>query len=416
MVPSQSSSAGKPRQTRVIFVNRYYAPDVSATSQMLTDLAEALARDGRDVSVVCSRQLYEDAQASLPSRETIRGVKVRRTYTTRFGRTHLAGRALDYASFYLTATVQLLRIVRRQDVLVVKTDPPMLSLVGALIRFLTGVRLVNWLQDIFPEVASRLALSPLPEALESLLRAGRDSSLRVAQVNVVLGTRMRDYLGSRGIAARCIRISENWADERSVFPVPASESALRKRLGLCDGFVVAYSGNLGRAHDEQTLLQAAELLRGEPGLDFLMIGGGAKMRALEDQARARGLRNFHFLPYQPRHALNDILAAGDVHIASLLPQLEGLIVPSKVYGILAAGRPIIFIGDPQGEVPRLVGSAGAGLAVAIGDGEGLRDALLRLKGGRDELQAMGAAARRLFEARYTLSAAVDRWRELLCDD
>jgi colanic acid biosynthesis glycosyl transferase WcaI len=380
---------------------------------MLTDLAEALAHDGRDVAVVCSRQLYEDPQAELSPEETIRGVKVLRVFTSRFGRRRLVGRALDYASFYVTATVMLLRVVQSGDALVVKTDPPLLSLIGSLVCFCKRAHLVNWLQDIFPEVASRLSLSPLPQSLESLLCAARDRSLRAAQANVVLGTRMRDYLASRGIADGRIRISENWADERAVFPMPAARSDLRRRLDLLDRFVVAYSGNLGRAHDAETLLEAAELLQREPDLVFLMIGGGTKMRSLEEQAQARRLGNFRFVPYQPRDALNDALAAGDVHLVSLLPELEGLIVPSKLYGILAAGRPIVFVGDPQGEVSRLVCSSGVGVGIAIRDGQGLRSALLRMRDQRAEREAMGTAARRLFETRYTLSAAVDRWRDLL---
>ncbi len=408
--PSSSPSSQPPR---VVFVNRYYAPDVSATSQMLTDLAEALAHDGRDVAVVCSRQRYEDPQADLSAGETIRGVRVLRVPTTRFGRQRLLGRALDYASFYISATVTLLRLVRRGDSLVAKTDPPLLSLIGSWVCFCKRARLVNWLQDIFPEVASRLSLSPVPRPLELLLCAARDRSLRAAQTNVVLGTRMRDYLAARGIPHQRICISENWADERAVFPMPADRSDLRRRLDLLDRFVVAYSGNLGRAHDAETLLEAAQLLQGESGLVFLMIGGGAKMRSLQEQARTRRLGNFRFVPYQPREALNDALAAGDVHLVSLLPQMEGLIVPSKVYGILAAGRPIVFVGDPEGEVSRLVCSSRVGVGIALRDGQGLRSALLRMRDHTAEREAMGAAARSLFETRYTLGAAVERWRDLL---
>ena len=412
-VPLPSSRAAGEATTRVVFVNRYYAPDVSATSQMLTDLAEALAANGLAITVICSRQLYENSHASLPARETICGVSVRRVFTTRFGRGRLVGRALDYAAFYLTATAALLREVRRRDLLVVKTDPPLLSLVGAVIRFFKRARLVNWLQDVFPEVASRLSLSPLPRSLEALLCRARDASLRSAEANVVLGSRMREHLLARGIESRCILISENWADERALRPIPPAESVLRQRLGLTDRFVVAYSGNLGRAHDAETLLEAALLLQSQSRLVFLMIGGGVKMRALQEQARSRGLDNILFLPYQPRDALNDSLAAGDVHLVSLLPQLEGLIVPSKVYGILAAGRPVVFIGDPEGEVSRLVRAAGAGVAIELRDARGLCAALLRLRDQLEERKAMGEAARRLFESRYTLGAAVDRWQRLI---
>jgi colanic acid biosynthesis glycosyl transferase WcaI len=398
---------------RVVFVNRYYSPDVSATSQMLTDLAEALVRCGIDVLVICSGQLYDNALAELPAAETIRDVKVQRVWTTRFGRDRLTGRALDYATFYLTVLIHLLRHVRRSDILVVKTDPPLLSLIGSLVAKCRGVRLVNWLQDIFPEVASRLALSPLPRRLDALLRAARDRSLVAARTNVVLGTRMREYLIERGIAARRIRISENWADETAVHPISSASSSLRKRLALEDRFVVAYSGNLGRAHDIDTLLEAAELLNAEAGIVFLMIGGGANMHVLEQRVRERDLTNFRFAPYQPRNALADTLAAGDVHLVSLLPQLEGLIVPSKLYGILAAGRPVVFVGDPDGELSRVIRETRIGVAIACGDAEGLCRALRALRDDRFGREQAGARARKLFEERYTLTAAVARWRELL---
>jgi colanic acid biosynthesis glycosyl transferase WcaI len=410
--PNAAQEVSTPSR-RVVFVNRYYFPDLSATSQMLTDLAEALACSGTNVEVICCRQLYEDARARLPARQMIRGVTVLRVATTRFGRGRLFGRALDYLSFYITAALKLLRVLRRSDVLVVKTDPPLLSIVGAIVAACRGAHLINWLQDIFPEVASRVAPSPLPRMLEAILCAMRDRSLAVARANVVLGTRMRDYLIARGLAPGRIRISENWADPATISPLPAAQSALRRELGLEDCFVVAYSGNLGRAHDIDTLLRAGELLATDANIAFLMIGGGVNMRMLANQVRARGLGNFRFLPYQPRGRLRDSLSAADVHLVSLLPCLEGLIVPSKLYGILAAGRPVVFIGDPDGELPRIIRDAGVGVSIATGDAVGLCAALGGLREDPAARQQMCLRARNLFEERYTLDGAVARWREIL---
>jgi glycosyltransferase involved in cell wall biosynthesis len=400
-------------QLRVLFVNRYYAPDLSATSQMLTDLAEGLARSGIEVDVVCSRQLYEDPQAALPVRETIRGVRVWRVRTARFGRGHLGGRALDYATFYVAATMALLRHARDCDVLVVKTDPPLLSFIGAFVARRCRVAYVNWLQDVFPEIASRLSLSPLPRTLGSWLAAWRDRSLSAADTNIVLGTRMRDYLAGRGVPLERISVGENWADEDVISRLPVAMSVLRRQLELADKFVVAYSGNLGRAHDTDTLLAAAQALRDDPDTVFLLTGGGANMRALESAAQRQGLAQMRFLPYRPRAQLADSLAAGDVHLVTLLPELEGLIVPSKLYGILAAGRPVIFIGDPSGELAQLIADTRIGFAVACGDGAGLCRALRRLRDDPGERERMGVRSRALFEERYTLTRALARWRSLL---
>jgi colanic acid biosynthesis glycosyl transferase WcaI len=402
-----------PEPLRVLFVNRYYAPDLSATSQMLTDLAEGLARSGVEVGVICSRQLYEDPAAVLPSQEVLRGVRVWRVRTARFGRARLAGRTLDYASFYLSAGLALLEHARDCDVLVVMTDPPLLSLLGTFVAQRRRVACINWLQDLFPEIAARLAVSPLPRALESALAAWRDRSLRAADANVVLGTRMRDHLADRGVPGERLSVGENWADGNDIVRLPAASSALRRRLGPGATFVAAYSGNLGRAHDMQTLLAAARTLRADPDMLFLLVGGGSNMRLLESAARREQLHHMRFLPYQPRAQLADSLAAGDVHLVTLLPQLEGLIVPSKLYGILAAGRPLIFIGDPDGELAQLINEWQIGVTVACGEGEQLCCALRRLRDDAAGRERMGERARALFEKRFTLAQALERWRSLL---
>lgn len=399
--------------SKVVFINRFFHPDLSATSQMLSGLARELAQSGVEVHVICSRQLYENPAANLPRRERVQGVEVHRVWTARFGRQSLRGRALDYLSFYVTATVRLARLLRRGDIAVVKTDPPLLSICAAPVVALRRATLVNWLQDVFPEVAARLGVARLPPRLSAALRGLRDRSLSFAKLNVVLGARMRDYLQSRGIAARKLRIIENWADAGAVVPKATVDSELRTQLGLQDHFVVAYSGNLGRAHEYDTLLAAAHALRGDPAFAFLMIGGGAKMQALQRCVAESHLTSFRFLPYQSREDLADSLAAADVHLISLLPDLEGLIVPSKIYGVLAAGRPAVFIGDPDGEVARLIEETQCGATVPCGRGERLAEVLRDLRRSGDEAACLGQRARAAFESRFTLEQATRKWLHLL---
>jgi glycosyltransferase involved in cell wall biosynthesis len=399
--------------SRIFFVNRYFYPDESATAQMLADLAFGLASAGAEVHVVCSRQLYTDAAASLPGRETVRGVVVHRVWTTRFGRAGLLGRAADYLSFYLSCSVCLLLRLRRRDLVVAKTDPPLISVIAALAARLRRAVLVNWLQDIFPEVASSLGANPLPAPLDRLLRSLRTASLRQATVNVVLGERMRDYVESLGVPPAQIEIIENWAEPATPGRLDPAQSALRRRLDLQHRFVVGYSGNLGRAHEYKTLLGAAIRLRNDTSIAFLMIGGGVHMDALRVAARERGLDNIQFLPYQPRAAVGDSLAAADVHLVNLLPRLEGLIVPSKLYGILAAARPVLFIGDGDGEVARVVRAHRCGMVVAPGASGDLVEAIRRLQSATGERFAMGEAARQLALGRYAPAGAYRRWTSVL---
>lgn len=400
---------------RVYFVNRYFYPDESATSQLLSDLAFNLAQDAYEVHIVCSRQLYGSAGANLAARATIRGVFVHRIWTTRFGRDWLLGRALDYLSFYVSCAMTLLRLLHRSDIVVAKTDPPLISIVASGAARLKHAVLVNWLQDVFPEVASELGANPLPASLDRLLRRLRDASLRAAACNVVLGSRMRDYLSSRLAPFVQFMVIENWADTGGQPPKATGDSALRDRLKLQGKFIVGYSGNLGRAHEYETVLASAEALRDDETIAFLFIGGGVKMDALKGLVAQRRLANFYFLPYQPRDSLPDSLAAADVHLVSLIPALEGLIVPSKFYGILAAGRPVLFVGDPDGELARVIRESRCGLAVSSGDSADLMQAIRSLQHDTSARSAMGTAAHALHCSRFSEHRAMASWTALLDD-
>jgi glycosyltransferase involved in cell wall biosynthesis len=399
--------------TRVVFVNRYFFPDQSATSRMLSDLAFRLAERGVSVAVVASRQLYEDPHAGLAPHEVVNGVEIHRVKTATRGRARLLGRALDYVSFHAAAAVALLKVLARGDVVVAKTDPPLISLVASRAAQVRGALLVNWLQDLFPEVATVLTPNLIPTWAQRQLVAARDRSLRRAVMNVVLGESMRDRLLSARVAADRIRIIPNWSDPTAVVPLPAAASATRKRLGLGARFVVGYSGNLGRAHEFDTLIGAARLLRSDPRFAFLITGSGAKADALRDSVRAEGLDSFYFQPFQPAELLSDSLAAADVHFVSLLPALEGLILPSKIYGVLAAGRPTLFVGDPAGDLARMLRDHDCGISVAVGDSERLAAELRTLGDSPARLASMGVNARELGLARYTSEHAVADWLAFL---
>jgi glycosyltransferase involved in cell wall biosynthesis len=398
---------------RIVFVNRFYRPDTSATSQMLTDLAERLVARGFTVNVVCARLRYEPGtELSLPAKEELAGVSVARLRTTRFGRKQSAGRLLDYASFYAAAKAHLLRTVQRDDVLVTKTDPPMLSVLGYEVARRTGCAHVNWLQDLFPEIAVRLREPPLPAAVARGLVRMRNVSLARADMNVVIGPGMGQLLGIQGVSPDRVQVIENWADE-AVARIAHGDSDLRHAAGLCGRFVVQYSGNLGRAHEFEPILGAAELLRADDRIRFLMVGAGAGMDRLKRAATDRGLVSFTFLGSQPRQHLTDTLGAGDVHLVSLRKGLEGLLVPSKVYGILAAGRPVLYVGAEDGDVAAMLAKYGAGVTIDPDDSAALASAILSLADDPLRVEHLGRAARAAFEAGHTAHCGANRWYGVL---
>jgi glycosyltransferase involved in cell wall biosynthesis len=398
---------------KIIFINRFYAPDHSATSQMLTDLAVALAAGGDEVQIVTSRQLYDDAAASLAPHEVSDGVEVHRVRTSAFGRGHLPGRALDYLSFYVAASAKLFRLAGPGDVIVAKTDPPLVSVVAGWVARLRGAQLVNWLQDLFPEVAAKLGMAPARGVGGRLLRWLRDGSLRRAAANVVLGQRMRERVAALGVEPTKIAVIPNWADGALLRPVERAGNPLRAEWGLEDRFVVGYSGNLGRVHEVRTVLDAADALRAQADIVFLFIGGGAQKAAVAAAAQERGLSNILFKPYQPRASLGQSLSAADAHLVTLRPELEGLVVPSKFYGVAAVGRPTIFIGDAEGEIGSIVREAQCGVCLRPGDVAGLVSAITTLRDDSASRQRMGDNARRVLDERYDKAIAVAAWRRLL---
>lgn len=398
---------------RLLFINRYFYPDHSATAQMLTELVEDLDASGERVTVIAGRRLYQGGDTLLPAYESYKGIRIRRVVACNFGRNRFWGRLADYLSFYASAFWTALR-VEKPDSLVVMSDPPLLSILAVLFRMARRVKTVCWLQDIYPDIAVQ-AGAIRDGVFARILRGLSLWSLRKMDRIVVIGRCMDTHLRRTGIPGDRIVTVPNWADGMLIHPLDRVDNPFPDEGKLRDRFVVMYSGNLGVVHEFDTMAAMIRETRFLESLCFCFVGDGHQKRRLAEMAAREQWGHVALIPYQPKERLGVSLAAGDVHLVTLRDEMKGLCVPSKIYGILAAGRPVIFIGPEDSEVADVLREAGCGVVVAPGDVQGGVQALLSYYRDRSLLEAHGHAARTYFERRCDRSLATQRFRQVLHD-
>ncbi|HEX9417154.1 MAG TPA: glycosyltransferase family 4 protein [Gaiellaceae bacterium] len=372
---------------RLLVLNQYYWPGIEATAQLLTELCEGLSPD-YDVTVVAGT-----TSGAGPGRQVRNGVEIVRVPSTAFDRARMSLRAANYLSYLVFAALRGLA-ARRPDVVLTKTDPPVVGLAALLVARRFGVPLVAVVKDLFPETAVELGRLRSPAAAGAM-RAAIDFYLRRADRAVAIGETMRRRLSDRGIDSVVI---SDWVDTSAIHPVEQER----------DGFVVMHSGNLGHAQDLDTLIEAAARL---PEIEFRIVGSGARRAELE--RLATGLPNVSFHPYRPREQLSESLSAASLHFVGLASGLSGYVVPSRLYGVMAAGRPALVAADEESETAQLVRRVDCGVVVAPGRPDEVAAAIRAARDGKYDLRAMGDRGRRYVVEHADRSAGVERYRELL---
>ena len=394
----------------ILFLNRSYWPDVEATGQLLTELCTDLARRHR-VTVIAGQPNFVSTPGKSRwfSREEHDGVEIIRVGNRPFDKKSFLSRVVGLSSYFALTAWAAFRC-RRPDVIVVETDPPVLGALGAVLKAWRRRPFVFYVQDLYPEVG--LATGRLkPGPLTWLLHDATQMGLKQADRVVVLGEDMRRRVLARRIDAGKLAVVSNWADAFAIRPTEGP-NPLRQKWGVGDRFVVMYSGNLGLSQTLGPLLEVAQELRSLPVL-FVLIGEGAAKKGLMDQAAAWRLDNVRFLPYQPKENLGQSLTAADIHLIPLRRGLAGYIVPSKLYGIMAAVRPYIAAVDADSEAAAITAEARCGLRIEPDAAKPLAEAVHWCLANRGELEAMGRRGRRLAETRFNRASATAAFEGVL---
>lgn len=397
---------------KVLLLNQVFWPDVAATAQHGHDLGRYLAQHGVQVTALASRSLYSETGKALPREGGVDGIRIVRAGQSRFGKTALAARAFDFVSFYLAALWRAIWLPR-QDIVVCFTTPPFIAFVGILLRWLKGTKVVCWTMDLYPDVPVAAGVLRRGSLAHSLFDAVDRFSLRHADRVVVLGRCMQQRLLEKGVDPKRMEVINVWADGDEVSVRPIEGNALRTAWQVGDRFVIEYSGNFGIGHDGETMYRAMQATRADDSIRWVIVGGGTKRGELEAFVQAHDIVNAVLKPYQPREALGELLSLGNVHLVSVAENFSGLLVPSKFYGVLAAARPVLYVGPRESEVARVIEESQCGLVIEQGDSAGLVKAIETLHADPQLAQAMGRRAREVFERTFTRSHACERWLRLL---
>lgn len=395
----------------VLFLNRSYWPDAEATGQLLTELCEDLV-PSLDVAVIAGQPNGNPSGASFRSGgvETRHGVAIHRVRHTRFPKRFLPGRLVNYLSFLLAAWWAALW-VKKPGLVVVETDPPLLCLIGWYLQRFRGAKLVVYLQDIHPDIG--IALGKLRDSWPiRLLRRLMFDIYRGADRVIVLSRDMRYHVAQSGIDPARIAVVPNWIDTATIQP-QKQDNPFRSQNGIDGQFLVMYSGNLGLCQRLEEIVAAAGYLRERPDILFLLVGEGALKVRLQAQAAELGLQNMRFLPYQPKAELSRSLSAADVHLVPLDPRVASYLMPSKLYGALASGTPLVAIAADECELADLTREEGVGVVAPPGEPEALADVIRNLADDAWDLPEMGRRARRLAETTYDRRRVTAQFRELL---
>jgi glycosyltransferase involved in cell wall biosynthesis len=396
----------------VRFISQYFLPEPGATSELLSGIASELAGLGFTVDAIAGQPTYLGA-SRLPRIINDQNVTVRRVWSTQWEKNSASGRIANTISFAISALVAVLATPRK-TVLLAVTNPPVNLWICWLCNRLRGTAYVLIIHDVYPEIAVKLGVLRPRSQLTAIWRTLNRWSYARAERIVVLGRDMRKMiLGDLPQTMQNkVVIIPNWADGRQVYPVPREENELIRSLGIGDQFIVQYSGNIGKFHEIDTILRAAADLKHE-SFFFLFIGTGAQAFQVEQAMRNPGPGNIELLPFQPREMLGTTLTACDVGLVTLRQGLSGLATPSKLYGILAAGKPVIVIGPEDCEPAYVVRENRCGMVVPPGDAPALAAALRELKQDPELKEQLGVAARKAFERSFDLRAISLQWRDLL---
>ncbi len=407
--------AGKNQlKTSISIITQFYPPDYAATGQFIYDLAVALAQEGFDVSVFTGMPGYAFKQTDVKHQEHCNGVFVRRTGSVQIMSKRIRNKVVGSILFLLRCVIKFRRKGMRGSHLVLTSAPPFLGLIGWFYNKMFNHTYSCIIYDIYPEIAVRLRVVAPNHWIVKFWELVNLIVWERAESLIVLSEPMKQLLvkKNKNLSDK-IHVIHSWADPKFILPISKADNWFAKQHGLTDCFVVLYSGNLGRCHDNRTILKCARSLSHRSDIKFVFIGNGVGSQIITEAISLGELPNALQLPYQEREVLPFSLTACDLSLVSILSNVGDTIAPSKIYGILAAERPVAVICPQDNYLRNIVDEGDCGACFDNGDAEGLANYICWLAANPQIQEKLGKNARRLLELHYTIDKAIPKYIDAL---
>jgi glycosyltransferase involved in cell wall biosynthesis len=398
---------------KLFVVNQFFPPDFAPTGQLINELVSHLGDNGTPIKVFTGLPAYAFNDVSALPLEIHNNVVIRRTRATQVSIHNIRGKAFHGFLFTVRAILHLLRNLKKDDILLLTTAPPFLPFIGYLLHLAKGSNYVCLIYDLYPDVAEKLGVLSSENWIIKLWNRLNELTWQKAKKVIVLSSSMKQQiLKKQPKLGHKISVISNWSDPNWIVPIAKKDNWFAQKYNLTEKFTILYSGNMGRCHDIQTILNTARLLRGY-SVQFVFIGGGPKYRSSENLVQTYGLDNCLFLPYQNKEILPYSLTACDLTLVSVEEGMGGIVAPSKFYSLLATGRPIAVICDQQCYLNELVAKTQCGVTFKNKNSQGLADFILQISSNPDLAKSMGEAGRNYLISQCTLDIIAQQYATAL---
>jgi glycosyltransferase involved in cell wall biosynthesis len=402
------------KEKGLMILSQYFHPDLAATGQLLTELAEDIISYGYNIKVLTAKPSYYKNKEKYLKEEIYRGIEIYRVSATKFDKNMMIGRLCNFLSYLISVFSKLLFSKNKYPLLIV-SNPPFLPLLGFLLKKVKNRRYIYLVHDIYPDIAIQLGYLKKNSIIVKIWNQIHYHVLKKAEKIIVLGDFMAEKFKEKypDLDNNKIKIIHNWADEKKIFPIKKEENWFVKKYHLSNKIVILYSGNIGLFQDLKSIIKTAERLKNDDDILFLFIGNGGGLKELKRIVKKNNLTNVKFLPYQLKKDLSYSLSSADISIVTMEKGIEGLAVPSKLYGILASGRAVLGLVGKNCEVAEIIEDAKCGFRIDQGDVNKLVEQIKYIYNNPQALENMGKNSRQYFEKHFTRSKMTKKYYEVL---